>query len=366
MIPTEGQDSEQKQPVSATGKRKARRKRATMRRRMQFEAAGAAPALSVAEPIMDGSISNRGVRSPAADLDADAAGADQRSAEAAYAAAVEARGQREANSSHTRKPRHQAPATGPALRDALQLALARSPASLPDAETAPPPAAAPSRRRDGARRSRSTGRRCLTRRRIAVGWVKARPVRSDVEPVRHSGLASPVAHERAASRRQNVRPRTTGTACETAVAAPAPESAPAKIAPTGSTWALPLPAAEEPLVLATKPDRTAQSAGQTGDAPVPLAKDRALVPWRDGLFAPLEDWFRASVARLARALAPRRPPTGTMRRRRTPAPAPIVPAMARANREIAQLRKENEGLRLQLRALEQIGTFQRPGQDVPA
>lgn len=115
----------------------------------------------------------------------------------------------------------------------------------------------------------------------------------------------------------------------------------------GSSWALPLPRREEPLV-------EASAAPEPAARPVPhlapLARNRAPVLWRDGFVAHVEAWVRGTAERLGRLMsAGGRPAKPAPARSRQP-----VPAIARANREISALREENEKLRLQIEALERL------------
>lgn len=125
-----------------------------------------------------------------------------------------------------------------------------------------------------------------------------------------------------------------------------------------SSWALPLPRREEPLV-----EMPAQR-HSAGPPPLPqlapLARNRAPVPWRDGFVAHVEAWVRGKAERLGRLMA-----AGVRGAKALPAGAPPrpggagtgrlpAPAIARANREISALREENEKLRRQVEALERL------------
>lgn len=131
---------------------------------------------------------------------------------------------------------------------------------------------------------------------------------------------------------------------------PAMEQGPqARAVADGSSWALPLPHRDEPLVVSAPPV-VAVSAAASGLAP--LARNRAPVPWRDGFMAHMEAWLRGAAERLGRIIGPS---PASPRKATSPAPRrvqPMVPAVARANREINLLRQENERLRREIAALE--------------
>lgn len=85
--------------------------------------------------------------------------------------------------------------------------------------------------------------------------------------------------------------------------------------------------------------------------PEPLTSDRAPAIWRDGALVLMEAWVRASANRIAAMLRGAAPNADPPKRR--PEPSRVaVPAIVRAHREITALRAENEGLRLQLAAME--------------
>lgn len=121
------------------------------------------------------------------------------------------------------------------------------------------------------------------------------------------------------------------------------------VVPAAATWALPLPVREEPLVEAAV---RAEPAIASPDL-APLARNRAPVPWRDGVVAQMEAWLRSAAERLGRLVR-----SGPGQRHRAPAAArrmpPMAPAIARANREIGALRRENARLRREIAALERL------------
>lgn len=115
-------------------------------------------------------------------------------------------------------------------------------------------------------------------------------------------------------------------------------------ATVGSSWALPLPQVEEPLVEAASPSPSL----------APLERNRAPVVWRSSVVANVEAWLRGASERLGQLMkagAAKRPAKASVRK-----VSPPVPAIARANREINALRAENQRLRLRLEALERSRT----------
>jgi hypothetical protein len=124
---------------------------------------------------------------------------------------------------------------------------------------------------------------------------------------------------------------------------------------TMQPWAIPLPQREEPLVVAAT--REPVDLDQRPEL-VPLARNQAPVPWRDGFMAHMEAWWRGAAERLGRMIRSNQRgarivaiPARSHARAR---PQPMMPAIARANREINALRQENERLRRELATLEML------------
>lgn len=88
---------------------------------------------------------------------------------------------------------------------------------------------------------------------------------------------------------------------------------------------------------------------------VPIAHDRALVPWRGGLFAQMESWIRVWTRRFGTLFGTRAIAGMTRRRGRSPS-APVV----QDSHELDALREENALLRLRVACLEQTRRS-RPG-----
>ena len=155
------------------------------------------------------------------------------------------------------------------------------------------------------------------------------------------------AADQAGSRMPRAVPRQVAQAGSTACATSPPSPPP--MAAAQSSWALPLPKRDEPLVEA--------HAGRGQEAQLaPLARDRAPALWHDSLIAHIGAWLRGTTERLGRL-------AGASTRLSRPAPRrarPSIPAIARANREISTLRAENERLRLQIEALERLRKAVKP------
>ena len=241
------------------------------------------------------------------------------------------------------------PGFGLALRDALEQAHVRTnehrirrprPRRGRRREKAEDPADAPRFALDDGQGSAQTDlamakrspRACRQVKRVRD--IKQRPSPKPMPRVRAPKSPTPLARERMRALRQKFRSRPPMELQAVAATAQKPAAG-------GSSWALPLPKMDEPWVRSASiaPEGASQPSGQ------------AVVIWREGLLAPIEDWLRGSMARLSRML------DRNLRGRAAPKPRvikPNIPAIARANREIANLRKENESLRLQLKAFEHM------------